>query len=137
MSDLDGKLVFLLSMFGAAMGVLTVFVIGPNVEPIFWLLIFVVCAYLIAKKARGRLFLHGFVVSLLNSVWITSAHIAFASTYLAHHPGEVTMMAHTRMPDSPRVAMLVAGPVVGVVSGVVLGLLAHVAGKLLKTRRGK
>jgi hypothetical protein len=51
-------------MFGLAMGIATVFVIPSNVEPLFWLVIFVVCAYLIAKRARGRYFLHGVLVSL-------------------------------------------------------------------------
>lgn len=36
------------------------------------------------------------------------------------------------LPDSPRVMMLMTGPLVGVVSGIVLGLFAFIAGKLVK-----
>jgi hypothetical protein len=46
---MDWKLVFQLSLFGLAMGIATVFVIPSNIEPWFWLLIFGVCAFLIAR----------------------------------------------------------------------------------------
>jgi hypothetical protein len=129
---LDVKLILALSMFGLAMGIATVFVIPSNIEPAFWLAIFVVCAYVIAKKAPGKLFLHGFLVSLVNCVWITGAHIALADTYLSRHANEAAMMAKMPMPDSPRLMMLMTGPVVGVISGLVLGLFSFVAGKLVK-----
>src|SRR2546430_17102735 len=70
---LDWRLILELSLFGLAMAVATVFVIPSSVEPIFWLAIFVVCAYLIAKRAPGKFFLHGFLVSLVNCFWITTA----------------------------------------------------------------
>ena len=70
------KLIFALSGFGLAMAIATVFVIPSSIEPLFWLAIFVVSAWLIAKKAPGKYFLHGFCVSLVNCVWITGAHIA-------------------------------------------------------------
>jgi hypothetical protein len=132
MNGLDIKLILTLSLFGLAMGIATVFVIPSNIEPIFWLAIFVVCAFVIAKKAPGKLFLHGFLVSLVNSVWITGAHIALVDSYLPRHPNEVAMMAKMPMPDSPRLMMLMTGPVVGIISGLVLGLFSFVAGKLVK-----
>ena len=127
---MNWKLIFLLSLFGLAMGVATVFVIPSNIEPIFWLAIFLVCAYLIARRAPGRFFLHGFLVSVVNSIWITGAHILLFDQYIVHHAKEAEMM--TRMPLAPRVMMAVTGPVVGVVSGLVLGFFAWVAGKLVK-----
>jgi hypothetical protein len=132
MSRLDWKLILLLSLFGLAMGIATVFVIPSNVEPIFWLAIFLVCAYVIAKKAPGKFFLHGFCVSLVNCVWVTGAHIALLASYLPRHPNEAQMMAKMPMPDSPRLMMLMMGPVVGIVSGLVLGSFAFIAGKLVK-----
>ena len=132
MKSLNGKLILALSMFGLAMGIATVFVIPSNIEPVFWLAIFLVCAYLIAKRARGRFFLHGFLVSVVNSVWITSAHVLLFESYIARHAQEATMMAKMPMPDSPRLMMLMTGPVVGVASGLVLGLFCFVASKLVK-----
>jgi hypothetical protein len=129
MTVMSWKLVVTLSLFGLAMGVATVFVIPSNVEPVFWLAIFLVCAWIIAKRAPGKYFLHGLCVSLVNSVWITAAHVIFFDTYLAHHAAEAKMM--TSMPLGGRAMMLVTGPVVGLVSGLVLGLFAFVAGKIV------
>ncbi len=129
---MNGKLILQLSLFGLAMAVATVFVIPSKIEPMFWLPIFLLCAAVIAKKAPGKYFLHGFLVSLVNCVWITGAHILFFDSYIARHADEAAMMASMPAPDSPRLMMLMTGPVVGMVSGLVLGLFAFVASKLVK-----
>jgi hypothetical protein len=82
---MNWKLIFGLSLFGLAMAVATVYCIPSNIEPILWLVIFLLCAYLIAKNAAGKYFLHGFLVSIVNCIWITGVHIMLSSTYLASH----------------------------------------------------
>jgi hypothetical protein len=64
---LDFKLILMLSLFGLVMAVATVFVVPPKLEPALWLPIFVACAILIARAGVPRPFLHGFLVSLVNS----------------------------------------------------------------------
>jgi len=130
---MNWKLIILLSLFGLAMGFATVFFIPSNIEPIFWLVIFVICAYLIARFAPGKYFLHGLLVSIVNSIWITATHVSLFYTYIDNHPeylkaleGIPIMAAH------PRRMMAVTGPIIGVISGLVLGLFAWVASKLLK-----
>jgi hypothetical protein len=132
---MNWTLVLLLSLFGFAMAFATVFVIPSTTEPLFWLAIFVVCAYVIARRAPGRFFLHGLMVGIVNSVWITSAHLLFFDQYVANHPQEAQMM--TKMPLAPKVMMAVTGPIVGVVSGVILGLFAMIAGALLWRGRSR
>ncbi|PYR94618.1 MAG: hypothetical protein DMF84_05470 [Acidobacteria bacterium] len=133
---MNWKLVLQLSLFGLAMGVATVFVIPSNIEPMFWLVIFIICGYIIARRAPGRYFLHGLMVSIVNSVWITSAHVLLFDSYVANHPREAEMM--TRMPLAPKVMMVVTGPVVGVVSGLVLGLFAVLARTIVRrNERGR
>jgi hypothetical protein len=128
---MDWKLILQLSLFGLAMGIATVFVIPSNIEPAFWLAIFCVCAYIIARRRADKHFLHGLMVSIVNSVWITAAHVLLFDQYVANHPQEMEMMKS--MPISnPRVMMLAMGPVIGVISGVVLGLFAFLAGKFVK-----
>lgn len=129
---MNGKLILLLSLFGLAMAVGTIHAIPPDVEPLFWLGIFLVCAVAIARRAPGRFFLHGFLVSLLNSVWMTGGHILFYRTYLAGHPREAAMMSSMPIPDAPRLMMLLMGPIVAIATGVFLGLLAHVASKIVR-----
>jgi hypothetical protein len=65
----------------------------------------------------------------VNSVWITSAHVIFAKPYLARHAEEAARMGAG---GHPRQMMLVIGPIIGVVSGLVLGLFAVVATKTLR-----
>jgi hypothetical protein len=129
---MNWKLIFQLSVFGLAMAFATIALISSAIEPIFWLLIFVICAFLIAKRAPGKYFLHGFLVSLVNCVWITAAHIAFYSTYLANHLETAEMSARMPLSDHPQLLMLLTGPVIGAVSGLILGLFSFIAGKLVK-----
>ena len=130
---MNWKLILPLSMFGLAMGLATVFVIPSNIEPLFWLVIFVICAYIIAKQTQ-KPFLHGLLLGLANSVWITAAHILLFSQYIATHAREGAMMQTA--PFSPRIMMAIVGPVVGLVSGVVIGILAMLANKVVKPAGG-
>ena len=129
---MNGKLILQLSLFGLVMAFATVFVVPSNLEPLLWLPIFVICAYLIAKRAPGRPFLHGLLLGIMNSVWITAVHVALFDPYLAHHAREAETMKSMPMPVSPRVMMACVGPIVGVVSGVVIGLLALAAAWIIK-----
>jgi hypothetical protein len=126
---MNWKLILQLSLFGLAMAFATVFVIPSTIEPLFWLVIFLVCAYVIARKAPGKYFLHGLLTSVVNSVWITATHVMLFDTYIANHAQEAEMMA--KLPLSPKLMMIGTGPIVGVVSGVVLGLFAWVAHKIV------
>jgi hypothetical protein len=127
-------LIFKLSLFAAVMAVATVFVIPSKIEPAFWLVIFVVCAWAIARGAPGKYFLHGFVLALVNCLWITSGHILFAGAYLARHADEAASLAKMPAPDSPRLMMAMMGPVIGIISGLVQGLFAFVASKIVRKR---
>ena len=105
---MNWKIIFQLSVFGLIMAFTTVWLIPEKIEPVFWVLIFIFCAWVIAKSCRGRYFLHGFLVSLVNCVWITIVHILFYNDYIANHPGIAKMAAeHPFMPLHPRLAMLV------------------------------
>ncbi len=132
---MNWKLIFQLSLFGLAMAFATVFVISSKIEPAFWLVIFLISAYLIAKRSPGMHFVHGLLVGLVNSVWITSAHVFFYDAYIARHAQEAAMMQNSALHVSLRLMMAITGPVVGLLSGVILGVFALVAGRLVKTPR--
>jgi hypothetical protein len=87
---------------------------------------------MIAKSSPGRRFLHGLLLGLANSVWITGAHVLLFDAYISRHAQEAAMMQNPSIAVSTRVMMAIVGPVIGVVSGVILGLFALVAGKLIK-----
>lgn len=129
---MNKKLIFQLSLFGLAMAIATVYFIPSNVEPWFWLAIFILCAYLIAKNCTEKYFLNGLCVSLVNAFWITTFHILLYDTYMENHPQEALMMTTMPMPDSPRLMMVMVGPFVGLFSGTILGVFAFAASKIMK-----
>ena len=128
---MNWKLIFQLSLFGLAMGVATVFVIPSTIEPIFWLFIWVLCAFLIAKGTRDLRFLHGLMVGLVNSVWIIAAHVLLYDAYAARHAKEVAMMQSISGAVPQRMLVALLGIPAGLVSGIVIGLFALIAGKFL------
>ena len=125
---MNWKRVFLLSLFGLVMGLGTVFFISSRVEPYCWLVIFLLSAW--SLRAVARPFLNGLLVGIFNSVWITAAHILFLHTYLARHPPEAAMVAQA--PISPRLLMGITGPMIGILSGAIIGVLAWIASRLLR-----
>ena len=131
---MNWKLIFTLSLFGLAMAIATVYCIPGNIEIAFWIPIFIICAYFIAKNCSSKYFLHGFLVSIFNCIWITSAHILLYHTYIANHAQEAEMMGKLPSPMNihPRMVMAVMGPIIGVISGLILGLLAWIASKIVK-----
>ena len=132
---MNWKLILQLSLFGLGMAISTVYFIPSDIEPLCWLAIFIVCAWLIAKKCSEKYFLHGLLVSLLNAVWITAAHVLLFHAYVAHHEQEMTMMAKMPMPNHPRLMMLITGPVIGLISGLILGLFAFIASKIINRKQ--
>jgi hypothetical protein len=130
---MNWKLIFQLSLFGLAMAFATITLIPTKIEPAFWLLIFLLCAWLIAKFAPGHFFWHGFLVSIVNSIWITGAHAYFYRSYIHHHPEMVDMS--TKIPflqGHGREQMVAMGPVFGILFGLILGLFAFLASKAVK-----
>jgi len=132
MVKINWTLIVLLSLFGLAMGFATVYWIPINIEWMFWLGIFIVSALLIAKMAPGSYFLHGFMVSIFNCVWITGTHILLYDTYMSGHPDMGKMMAILPMQTYPKIVMLYTGQIIGVLSGLVLGLFSLLATKLMR-----
>jgi uncharacterized membrane protein len=130
------KLLLQLSLFALAMGIGTVYVIPSKIEPVFWFVIFLICAYMIAKHCPGKYFLHGVVLGLINSVWVTGSHILLFDQYVANHAKEMAMMSSSPLANSPRLMMALIGPVIGLISGLVLGLFAVVANRLVRPKQG-
>jgi hypothetical protein len=131
---MNWKLIFQLSLFGLLMAVATVFWIPADREPFFWLVIFLICAMVISYRATGKFFLHGLLVSLVNSVWITAFHVLMFKTYIINHPKEADMLSTMPMPMHPRLMMLLTGPIVGLISGLVLGFFSFLASGIRRKR---
>src|SRR5437660_5370 len=90
------KLIVGLSLFGIVMGVVSLFGLTRNIEPVLWLVIFLLYAVIIARNISSKRFLHAFLVGLLNGVWLALIHSAFFSTYIGNNPE--MMAAYEKMP---------------------------------------
>ncbi len=125
---MNWKLILALSLFGLAMAVGSLFGLGLA-EPVLWLVIFIIYAWVIARRAPGKYFLHGFLVSVMNSVWITAIHATFFSIYAKNNP----QFVQSAPPGiNPRVFMIIMGPLFGMLFGLVAGLFAFIASKVVK-----
>jgi hypothetical protein len=133
---MNWKLIFLLSLFGLAMGIGTVFVIPWNVEPFCWLVIFLICAYSIARSMTSYRFLTGIAVGILNSIWITASHLVFFDRYMRHVAGArdaaLTGTGTTVIVAPPVIETVLVGPIIGLISGAIIGLLALGAGRFVR-----
>ena len=127
------KIIIQLSLFGLIMAFGTISLIPQKVEPLFWLVIFGFSAFIIARVCTGKYFLYGFILSLINSIWITAVHILFYSSYAAHHPDAVAMSNNITpyFATHPRMAMLAMAPLFGVMFGIIQGLFVVIAGKII------
>lgn len=126
---MNWKLILRLSVFGPVTGIATVF-FSSSTNRSFGLGVISTCAIIIAKRQTGKPFLHGLLVGLVGSVWATAVHVLLFDTYIARHAGEASMMQGMSQP--PRLMMILAGPVIGLVSGLVIGFLAWAASRWFK-----
>ena len=126
---MNWKLTVQLSIFGLVMAIATISWIPTRIEPFIWLVIFIIVAGIIGKQVSDKYFYHGFIVSIFNSVWITVVHLIFFESYMANHPELIEV---NPMYELNRWTMAATGPIIGVVSGLILGLLSMIAGKTVK-----
>ncbi len=126
------KLILQLSLLGLIMAVATISLIPSNIEPAFWFVVFLISAQQIASRAPEKPFLTGLLTGLANCVWVTATHAGFIVTYFANHAAEKEMLNSMPMPRSPRIMMALMAPVIGLVSGAIIGLFAMIACRFVK-----
>lgn len=129
---MNWKLIFSLSLIGIAIAFAGVFGMPGSIEPYVWLVVFIFYAVVIVKSLEGKYFLHAFMVSAVNGVWIGIIHALFVPTYLANHPEMLEQYSKMPVAMPPAVAMLIFAPFFGALFGLVAGLFAVVASKIMK-----
>jgi hypothetical protein len=130
---MNWKLIFTLSLSGLLMGVLTSFVVTSEVEMYVWIPIMLIIAYFVAKQASGKYFLHGFLTSVFSGFWLLLVHALLWDNFYALN--KVSMDADfAGMPQgfSMKIIMLAVTPLVGAFFGLIQGLLAFLASKIVK-----
>ena len=129
---MNWKLIFTLNLFAVVIGTVSLFGLTGHFEWVIWLGVFIIYAWLIAKHAPGKFFLHGFMVSLINGIIIGVIHAVFLRFYLLHNL-EVFMNLHSLPRNIDlRLFTLCVGPIVGALLGLISGLFAWIASKIIK-----
>lgn len=116
------------------MGFASVFGLTQQYEWLMWLLIGIFCAWVFARKVSDDFFLHGFYLGILDGIFNSVIESAFFSTYLANNPRMVEGLKDMPEAVPPALIILIMGPIVGALSGVVFGLLTVIASKIAKKR---
>lgn len=129
---MNWKLIAALSFFAVAMGCGSVLGMTAGIEPFLWAIVWLVCAFVISRKAKSKPFLHGFFVGLSHGIVNSVIQSAFFDTYLNSNPQLQNQFGQIPGGLAPQVFVLLAGPVIGAASGAVIGLLATIGSKLLR-----
>lgn len=131
---MNWRLIFSLSLFGFLMAFATVFLIPATIEPFFWIPIFIVSAIIVAKNAYDKFFLHGLYIGIANSLWISFIHCLLFVKYIFNNGRVSEILASLPSFAPPRVMILIYGPMLGIVAGIILGLLCLGAARIFNHR---
>ena len=129
---MNWKLIFGLAGFGVLMGVLSLFGYTQGIEWLLWLIIAVVCSVLIAKMLSVKYFLNGLLVGFLGGIFNSIVQSVFFDTYLSNNPKAAEGFGPIPGGLDPRIFVLIAGPFIGLLYGLVLGLFTWLTGKIFK-----
>lgn len=131
---MNWKLIFALSLFGMAIGLADTFGHIEKIVPVLWLIIFIIYGVIIVRNASGNYFLHAFLVSVINGVWIGIIHASFYDTYMTNSLNMADMERKVPMIGSARMTMVIFGPIIGALFGLISGLITWIISKLMKKK---
>ncbi len=132
MKKLNWRIILLLSGFGLAMGIASVFGITTGIEGLLWLIIGIFSAVVIAMKVQSKHFLHGLLVGIIGGLVASFVQVIFFPTYLTNNPESAKEMTQIPGGPNPRFFVLMLAPIISVASGLILGALSWVAAKIVR-----
>lgn len=127
-------LILALADLGLLMGVASVFGLTRGIEGALWLVIGIACSVVLGRKAPSRHFLHGFLVGLIGGALSPLVQATLFPTYAANNPEAMEQMAAIPGGVSPRLFFALLSPVIGLLSGLLLGALSWIAARVLGKR---
>ena len=125
-------LVSLLSIPGLMMGLLSTRGHTRGIEPYLWVVLAVFATLVITRTAEQRFFLHGLSVGIAWGVLNGLVASALFSIYLQHNPETMQRIAAGSTALSPRLMFVLSAPMIGLVTGLVLGGLCWAAGHVIR-----
>lgn len=131
---MNWRLIFLLSLLAIVLAVVSILGFVRSFEWLMWLIIGVYCGWQFAGRVTDDFFLHGFYLGILDGILNSTAKAIFFDSYLSNNPRMVEAFSSLPQDLSPRLVLLIMGPIIGAFSGVAFGVLAFLASKVRKQR---
>lgn len=130
---MNWRLVALLSCLSVVLAAVSLIGFARGHEWVLWLLIGIIGAWQFATKVSENHFLHGLYLGIFSGILNSIFRALFFESYIASNPNMLDALAGLPQDLSPRMVILIMGPLVGSLVGVVYGLLAA-AGSLVRKR---
>lgn len=115
---------WLLTLFGVAMGLASVYGYTQSYEWVYWLVIALISGAVIARVADRQIFVKSVVVGLFMGIFAGVIQAAMFDTYLANNPRSLDGLKQIPMSLEPQYVLLFTGPFIGIVFGLFIGLIA-------------
>ena len=128
---MNWKTILLLSLFAILMGFLSVFGVIPDFEWLMWLVIAIVSGYVLNKQTKKLLFTHAVVTGIIMGVFNAVIQSVLFDTYLLNDP-QIEGLSQWPATIEPQYFLLIAGPFIGIVYGLLIGLFALIIKKISK-----
>jgi hypothetical protein len=120
---MDWKVIIILSAIGLIMGLLSVKGFTQKLEPFLWLLFGIATSLVLSKNIDHKTFLHGLLIGLAWGIINGLTQSVFFDTYITNNPSMQQNLQKTTFVQ-PRYFVLMTAPIVGLVTGLVLGGLS-------------
>ncbi|MEZ4889210.1 MAG: hypothetical protein R2779_01215 [Crocinitomicaceae bacterium] len=123
------KIIIILSSIGLIMGLLTVKGFTQKIEPFLWLLFGIATSLVLSKNIDEKTFLHGLIIGLTWGIINGMIQSAFFDTYISNNPQLQQSFSKSTF-IQPRYFVLATGPIIGLITGLVLGGLSVLLKKI-------
>lgn len=123
-------IIILLSLFGAIMGLLSIKGYTGKLEPILWLLFVIISVLVLSRNVENKPFIHGLIIGLCWGIFNGLIQSSFFDQYITNNPNLQSSFNKSNA-IKPQFLVLIMGPLIGLVTGVVLGGLTFLLKKIL------
>jgi len=102
-----------------------------GMEWLLWLLITIMSAYVLYKQTDRLLFTHAVLTGIIMGIFNTIVQAAFFDKYLENTP-KIEGIPQWPITIEPQHFLLMVGPFIGIIYGLIIGLFALIIKKVLK-----
>ncbi len=126
---MNWTIILLLSSFGLVIGLLSINGYTQKIEPLLWLFFGIIAALILSRNIDTRTFFHALLVGLFWGILNGIIQSAFFEQYLANNANLQERFKQSSF-IQPRYLVLLIGPVIGMITGLVLGGLTLLVKKI-------